>query len=189
MFSSITIASSTRNPTASVRAISDRLSMLKFSSAMTENVPTIAIGSVKLGMSVATMLRRKTKITITTRPSARNSENFTSSTECWIETERSYWMCTLSVFGSPFSISASIALALLAISTVFVPGWRLIIRKTVRSLPNQAPPLLFCTSSRTLPSSPSLTGAPFFQETISRLNSVAFDSCPVAWIVSVLSLP
>ena len=47
MFSSITIASSTTKPTASVSAISDRLSRLKSSSAITENVPTIAIGSVE----------------------------------------------------------------------------------------------------------------------------------------------
>ena len=78
MFSSITIASSTTNPTASVSAMSDRLSMLKFSTNITENVPMIASGNVRLGMSVATALRRKMKITATTSTSATSNDTFTS---------------------------------------------------------------------------------------------------------------
>ena len=42
----------------------------------------IAIGSVRLGISVAMTLRRKTKITSTTSTSATMSENFTSCTDC-----------------------------------------------------------------------------------------------------------
>ncbi len=44
--------------------------MLKSSSYITENVPMIDIGSVRLGISVATTLRRKRKITSTTSTSA-----------------------------------------------------------------------------------------------------------------------
>ena len=110
MFSSITIASSTTKPTASVSAISDRLSMLKLSTDITENVPMIAIGSVRLGIIVATALRRKKKITATTSTSATSSENFTSATALLIEIDRSYCRCTLSVGGKPFSISASVVL-------------------------------------------------------------------------------
>ena len=80
MFSSMTIASSTMNPTARVSAINERLSMLKSSRNITENVPMIASGSVRLGMSVATALRRKMKITATTSTSATSSENLTSLT-------------------------------------------------------------------------------------------------------------
>ena len=80
MFSSITIASSTTNPTASVSAMSDRLSMLKSSRYITENVPMTDIGSVRLGISVATALRRNRKITAITSTSATMSENFTSAT-------------------------------------------------------------------------------------------------------------
>ena len=78
MFSSITIASSTTKPTDSVSAISDRLSMLKPSAYMTANVPTIDIGSASDGMIVADTLRRNTKMTMTTSPSASSRLNFTS---------------------------------------------------------------------------------------------------------------
>ena len=71
MFSSTTIASSTTNPTARVSAISDMLSRLYPSRYMTANVATMDIGSARLGIAVARTLRRKRKITITTRQSAR----------------------------------------------------------------------------------------------------------------------
>ena len=65
------MASSTTKPTASVSAISDRLSMLKLSRYITENVPMTDMGSARLGMIVAVTLRRKRKITSTTSTSAR----------------------------------------------------------------------------------------------------------------------
>ena len=155
MFSSITIASSTTKPTASVSAMSDRLSMLKSSTYITENVPMIDIGSVRLGISVATVLRRNRKITATTSTSATMSENFTSRTERWIPSERSYWMCTFSDAGSPRSISASTARhPARRRRPCWCPGCRVIMRFTVRS---GVPPaayhdafLLFWMSSSTL---------------------------------------
>ena len=69
MFSSITMASSTTNPTERMRAIMDRLSRLKFSRYITENVPTMENGSAMLGIAVAEALRRKRKITRTTSAS------------------------------------------------------------------------------------------------------------------------
>ena len=107
--------------------------MLNESSAITENVPTMAIGSVRLGIMVATTFRRNRKITITTSPSASRSENFTSLTDRWMDADRSNWRCTLKFPGNPFSISASSALILVAIATVFVPGWRVMNRLIVRS--------------------------------------------------------
>ena len=89
MFSSITMASSTTKPTASVSAISDRLSSEKPNRYITANVPTSDIGNARLGMMVAETFRRKTKITITTRKSVSISVNFTSPTDCSIDTDRS----------------------------------------------------------------------------------------------------
>src|SRR5436305_537883 len=50
----------------------------------------IDIGSATVGMTVAGMLRRKMKITITTRASARISEKRTSSTDWRMVVDRSY---------------------------------------------------------------------------------------------------
>ena len=52
-------------------------------------VPIIDIGSARLGIMVAEILRRKRKITITTSAMVRNNVNFTSLTESRMETERS----------------------------------------------------------------------------------------------------
>ncbi len=89
MFSSMTMASSTTKPTHSVSAIRERLSRLKPIRYITENVPTIDIGSDRLGISVAERLRRNRKITSTTRASASNSVNCTSSTDSRMDWERS----------------------------------------------------------------------------------------------------
>src|SRR5580704_11670318 len=184
MFSSMTIASSTTNPTARVSAISERLSRLKLSRYIIENVPTIAIGSVKLGMIVATTLRRNKKMTSTTSISASSSENFTSWTAPTIDTDRSNPMLTVTVDGSSFWISAILALTALTTSTVFVPGCRVTARKTVRAIwwpfQYQAAALLFCTSSMTLATSPNRTGAPFLYVTMRCRNCSALYIWPVA---------
>ncbi len=75
MFSNITTASSTTNPTESVNAINERLSRLKPSKYITANVKTIDVGRARVGIIVALTLRRKIKITSTTRPIANSSEN------------------------------------------------------------------------------------------------------------------
>ena len=160
MFSSITIASSTTNPTANVNAINDKLSMLKSSAYITEKVPMMAIGSVRLGMTVATALRRKKKITATTSTSATSNDIFTSATALLIVIDRSYCRCTLSVGGKPCSISESASFTRRATSTVFVPGWRCTIRLMARSLSNQLTLLLFWMSSSTFATSPSRTAPP-----------------------------
>ena len=53
MFSMTTIASSTTNPVAMVRAISERLSMLYPQRYITPNVPISEMGTATLGMKVA----------------------------------------------------------------------------------------------------------------------------------------
>ena len=56
---------------------------------ITAKVPITEIGSAKDGMMVAERLRKKTKITITTRQAASRSVNCTSSTEARMDCERS----------------------------------------------------------------------------------------------------
>ncbi len=89
MFSSMTMASSTTKPTARVSAISDRLSSEYPNMYITANVPMSDIGSARLGMIVAEMFRRNTKITMITRKSVSISVNFTSPTDSSIEIDRS----------------------------------------------------------------------------------------------------
>ena len=160
MFSSITTASSTTKPTDSVRAIKDRLSRLKFSKYIAANVPTIEVGSASVGMIVARTLRRKRKITSTTRPIASTSENWTSSTDCRIEIERSLSTSRLTEAGSCFlncGISARIASTT---ATVFVPGCRCTAMVTLRRPLNQLATRLFSTLSITFATSPRRTGEP-----------------------------
>ena len=57
---------------------------------MTANVPMTENGRERLGMTVAAMLRRNRKITKITSASVRRSVNWTSETDCRIETDRSY---------------------------------------------------------------------------------------------------
>ena len=60
MFSSMTMASSTTKPTTRIRAMSDRLSRLKFMAYMKAKVATMDSGTARLGMIVAMPSRRKT---------------------------------------------------------------------------------------------------------------------------------
>ncbi|MNS57810.1 hypothetical protein D3C72_907090 [compost metagenome] len=89
MFSSMTIASSTTKPVASVRAIRVRLSRLKPSIDMTPKVPTIEMGSAMLGMMVAERFLRNRKMTMMTRPMVNTSVNCTSWTLSRMLVERS----------------------------------------------------------------------------------------------------
>src|SRR3984957_5114719 len=99
MFSTTTMASSTTKPTAMVSAINDRLSRLKFIKYIAANEPASASGTVMLGMSVAQKLRRKRRMTITTRQMVRRSVNSTSDTEARIVTVRSRMVSTFTAGG------------------------------------------------------------------------------------------
>ncbi len=85
----MTMASSTTKPVAMVSDMSERLSSEKPSRSMTAKVPTMERGTERLGMIVAGMLRRNTKITATTSARARNSSNSTSATEARMVVVRS----------------------------------------------------------------------------------------------------
>ena len=154
MFSSTTMASSTTKPTASVSAMSERLSRLKPSRYITAKVPTSDIGSARLGIMVAREFRRKRKITITTRQSARKRVNFTSLTDCLDrlravvqrgDLDRRAGVCGRSCSTSALTRSAT--------ATVLVPGWRWIASTMARCPLNQLARLVSCTLSITRPRS------------------------------------
>ncbi|KAG1473819.1 hypothetical protein G6F54_014338 [Rhizopus delemar] len=73
MFSSTTMASSTTKPVAIVSAIKVRLLIEKPARYMMPKVPTRDSGTTTLGISVAVRLRRKTKVTMTTSPTASSA--------------------------------------------------------------------------------------------------------------------
>ena len=89
MFSSMTMASSTTNPTDSVSASNERLSRLNPSRYMPANAPTVEIGSARLAITVAARRRKNKKITRTTSPPASSSVNWTSFTDSRIDSLRS----------------------------------------------------------------------------------------------------
>ncbi len=89
VFSRKTIASSTRNPIASVNAINERLSRLYPRPRIAMNVISSDSGSATTGMSVSVTRPRKAKITITTSTNAMISVICTSATEWTMLAERS----------------------------------------------------------------------------------------------------
>ncbi len=160
MFSSITMASSTTKPTDSVSAISDRLSRLWPSSAMTPKVPTSDMGRARLGMTVADRLRRNRKITSTTRHSVSSRVALTSRTDSRIGCARSIITFRVAEAGSWLRRSGSSACTARETSSVFVPGCRCTASMIARWSTNQLAVRSFCTLSITRPRSCRRTGAP-----------------------------
>src|SRR6516165_2462332 len=89
MFSSMTIASSTTNPTDRVSAMRVRLLMEKLNAYIAAQVAMSEIGTASDGMMVADAERRNRKITVTTSTTAIASVICTSLIELRIDTERS----------------------------------------------------------------------------------------------------
>ena len=89
MFSSMTIASSTTKPTASVSASSERLSRLNPSKYIAAKVPITEIGKASAGMTVADRLRRNSRMTRMTRKPAMINVIWTSWMLSLIEMLRS----------------------------------------------------------------------------------------------------
>src|SRR6185503_20332204 len=112
---------------------------------MTAKVATIDIGSARLGMTVAETLRRKRKITSTTRHRLSHSVNLTSATESRIETERSNRIWTFTAAGIWAWKLGSRRLMASTTSTVLVPGWRWMARAIERLPLNQLATLSFST--------------------------------------------
>ena len=189
MFSSITMASSTTKPTARVSAMSERLSRLKSSRYITLKVPTTDIGSARLGMTVAETLRRKRKITITTRHSVSINVSFTSRTDARMDSERSHSVRRSTDAGSwGFSCSTSCCTAS-DTPTVLVPGWRCTASTMPRTPEIQLADLSFWTLSTTCATSSRRTGDPLRYDTMRRRYSLALDIWPFASSVSALNGP
>src|SRR5215470_12329438 len=89
MFSSITMASSTTNPTDRVRASKVMLLIEYPNRYMAAQVAIREIGTASAGIVVAAAERKNRKMTSTTKLMAIASVTFTSSTESRIDTERS----------------------------------------------------------------------------------------------------
>ena len=95
----MTMASSTTKPVEMVRAISDKLSRLNPASFITPKVPIKVTGSATLGMTVAQNLRRKMKMTITTKATVSSRVNCTSVMEARMVSVRSPKMPSLTEEG------------------------------------------------------------------------------------------
>ncbi len=160
MFSIMTMASSTTKPVAIVSAISDRLSRLKPSRYIAPNVPTSDSGTDRLGMIVPGSVRRNTKITSTTRTTARPSSNSTSETEARIVTVRSLSTATSTAAGSVDVICGNNAWMRLTTWMMLAPGWRWTLMMIAGVVFAQAPSLVFSGPLTIVATSDSRTGAP-----------------------------
>ena len=124
MFSIMTMASSTTKPVAIVSAIKDRLSRLKLSRYIAPSVPMSDSGTDRLGMTVPGIVRRNTKITMTTRTIASASSNSTSATEARMVTVRSLSTPTSTAEGRVDSMRGNSALMRSTTSMMLAPGCR-----------------------------------------------------------------
>ena len=120
----------------------------------------IDIGRAMLGMMVAGMLRRNTKITITTSASASISVNWTSLTEARMVTERSNRTLISMPGGTSARKVGNNFLIDSTTSMVFTPGWRWMASTMPRLSLNHAATLSVCTLSMTRPSSFRRIGDP-----------------------------
>ena len=161
MFSIMTIASSTTKPVAMVSAMSERLFRLKPTRYMAASVPTSDKGTLRLGMTVAGILRRNRKITSTTRITASDSSNSTSCTDARMVLVRSVRIVTSTAAGSE---SDSWGRSFLMRSTTWMtlaPGWRCTFRMMPGVLFTQPARYTFSAPPTTSATSDRRTGLPF----------------------------
>ncbi len=156
---------------------------------MTTKVPTMDIGSATLGIAVADTLRRKRKITSTTRNSVSSRVNFTSFTDARIESERSNITCSESDAGSCWPMTGKSLFTASATATVFVPGCFWIASTTARSSMYQAAVLSFSTLSWACATSVSRTGRPSRKATMMFWYPFASCSWPLACTVYAVCGP
>ena len=156
----MTIASSTTKPVAIVIAISDRLLRLKPARYMTASVPTRDSGTERLGMIVAAVLRRKTKITSTTSTTASTSSNSTSATEARIVVVRSVRTSTSTAAGSAARNCGKRAWMRSTTSMTLAPGCRWMFMMTASVVFIQPARRVFSAPSVAFATSDNFTGAP-----------------------------
>ncbi len=127
---------------------------------MIEKVASNDSGTARLGITVAQIVRRKTKITMTTSPIVSIIVNCTSCTAARTTSERSD---TISTFTEGGTASSSFGIIFLIVSTssmMLVPACFWIASPSPGVWKYQAPIRLFCTPSTTSATSFSRTGAP-----------------------------
>src|SRR6266446_6093102 len=90
------------------------------------------MGRARLGMTVADRLRRNRKMTITTSAMVRRSVNFTSATDSRMDCDRSMSTSSFTDAGICDRKEGRRALTASTTSTVFVPGWRWMVRTSAR---------------------------------------------------------
>ena len=122
VFSRTTIASSTRKPTESVRAIRDRLSKLKCLVSMTAKVAHSVRGRTIAGMMVSFNLPRKRKITRITKIRAMTIVVFTSFIDSRIVSDLSYRISTLTDPGISSLSFAKVSRTFFERATVLAPA-------------------------------------------------------------------
>ncbi len=127
---------------------------------ITANVPISERGTATLGMMVAERLRRKRKITMTTRPMVSISSNSTSFTDDWMLVVMSVMVVTLIETGRFASSCGKICWIRLTTVMVLAPGWRWMFRITAGVWFIHAAWRVFSTPLTTLATSFTRTGAP-----------------------------
>src|SRR5579871_2826853 len=135
MFSITTIASSTTKPVATVKAMSERLSMLYPIRYITPQVPISETGTAMLGMMVVRGLRRKMKTTIITRAMEMDIVNWMSRTEARMVVVRSRATDNFISGGISAWIDGRTPRTRSTVSMMFAPGWRKTINLTIRLPP------------------------------------------------------
>ena len=128
---------------------------------MTPKVPTMEMGTVTLGITVAARLRKKRNITSTTSATVSTSENCTSATEARIVVVRSVRMATLTEAGRAALSWGNSALMRSATWMMLAPGWRCTLTMTAGRSFFHAASRTFSTPSSTRATSDRRTGAPF----------------------------
>jgi hypothetical protein len=160
MFSITTIASSTTKPAATTSAISVRLLIEKPARYMTPKVPISESGTATLGMSVAEIFLRKTKMTATTSTTAIARSICTSCTEARMVTVRSVSTATSIDAGSAAWSCGSWRLMRSTVSITLAPGCRWMLRITAGTSFIHAARREFSAPSTTSATSDRKTGAP-----------------------------
>ncbi len=169
MFSIMTMASSTTKPVEMVSAISERLFRLNPRSTITPKVPTSERGTATAGMRVAGTVRKKRKMTSTTRATDSISSNWTSLTDPRIVTVRSVSTETSTAAGREARSCGSSCWMRSTTAITLAPGCRWMFRMTAGVPFIQAAWRTFSASSITSATFSRVTGALLRNATISGL--------------------
>ena len=121
VFSSTTMASSTRNPTANTMPMRDRVSRLNPAGSMRAQVPSREMGRTMLGTTVSRMRPRKKKITITTMMRAMPTVTCTSWSDSRMGAAPLNMVSSVMVPGSSRRASSTAVVSRSATATVLAP--------------------------------------------------------------------